>query len=446
MDILNNREWAILVWLTVLLLYMGFKANMQPVRVAAIKVLQCFFAWRIQSIIILALIYVSLVIYVLYQIELWHLGQIKDTLIWFVAVAFLSFFEIEKYKKDSRFFRDVVIDNIKLIALIEFLIGLYVFPLWAELILLPAATCITMMHVYSQTDRNHKTVETLLGNILAIIGLGLIAYSLHELIINFSDFTKLETAKDFLLPPLLTLTYLPFIFFMVIYTTYENIFSRLKFSVKNKWALRFIKTFSLIMFNLRIKELERWVWMLQVRNIATIRDVLQTWKDYKKMRKVEKKPPHISKNEGWSPYKAQLFLKDHGLLAGHYKKNHYDWQASAPSVDFGDEFIPANIAYYIKGSSNIAQSLKVAVNINVSKDGDIARMKKLEASKALYQQAVGSELPIEFQQAILDEKILERECPPFYVKFEKRIWPGHHLNGYELSFCISVLQSTQSKN
>jgi hypothetical protein len=255
MDILDNREWAILIWFTASLLYMSLKPNLQPVRLSALSALKCFFTRSIQSIIILAFIYVSLVIYVLYRIELWHLDQLKDTLIWFIAVAFLSFFEIEKYKKDNKRFRDVVIDNIRLIAFIEFLVGLYVFPLWAELILLPAATFITMMHVYSQTDRNHKIVETLLGNILAIIGIGLIGYSLHELIINFSDFTKPETAKDFLLPPILTLAYLPFIFFMVIYTTYENIFSQLNFSVKNKWPLRFTKAFSLIVFNLRLKEL-----------------------------------------------------------------------------------------------------------------------------------------------------------------------------------------------
>lgn len=61
-----------------------------------------------------------------------------------------------------------------------------------------------------------------------------------------------------------------------------------------------------------------------------------------------------------------------------------------------------------------------------------------EASKTLYQQAVGGEFPIELQHAILNEQNLECKCPPYNVAFEKNIWPEHRFNGYDLSFCISI--------
>lgn len=443
MDVLNNREWAILAWLTVLILYVGYAPKMQPVRKSALDLINCFFVWQIQSVFILALIYVSFLVYCLHENDLWHIGQLKNTMIWFFAVAFLSFFDLEKYKKDSGLFKKVVLDNIKLIALIEFLIGLYVLPFLAELILFPVLVFITMLHAYSQTDEKYKSLEILFGTILAILGFSLTIYALYELVTNFTDFAKPDTAEDFLLPPFLTLTYLPFIFFLVVYTTYENIFVRLQFSVKDKWVKRFAKAFALIVFNFQIKDLERWVWMLQVRDINNSRDVFKAWKDFRTMRKVEKNPPSISKNEGWSPYEAQGFLKDHGIEAGHYKELYGDWFASAPYVEFGGGLIKANITYYIDGNCRAARSLKVTVNINDSKDADIARDKMLDAVETLFQKSTNHILPEKVKEAIIREENLGDTYYLYRVSFEKDVWPNHHLNGYSLRFCIAMLEGAQ---
>lgn len=126
MDVLNNREWSILIWFTALALYVGLSPRMQEVRGSLVDVIQSFFVWKIQAVLFLALLYVSIVVYFLHEMDMWHIGQLKSTLIWFFAVAFLSFFDIEKYKKDSVLFKKIVLDNIKIIALVEFLIGFYV--------------------------------------------------------------------------------------------------------------------------------------------------------------------------------------------------------------------------------------------------------------------------------------------------------------------------------
>jgi len=273
------------------------------------------------------------------------------------------------------------------------------------------------------------------------IGVSLIAYSLYTLLHSFSEFATLETAHDFLLSPLLTLAYLPFIFFMVIYTAYKRVFLCLSYSVKNTWTLRFTRIFSLIMFNVRIKELERWISILQSHNIKTIRDVFKTWEDFRCVRKIEKKPPVISKNDGWSPYKAQNFLNSYDIKTGYYKELEDSWFASSSDLEFGDEINPSNIAYYIDGNDRAVQSLKVVINVNDSKDSDAARVKMLGISETLYQHAVGEDLPIEFQKAICIEESRKIEYPQLKVFFEKRIWSEHRLNGYSLIFCISNLRT-----
>ena len=435
MDGLNNREWAILAWLLALILYVGYVQKMQPVRESALNLIKCFFVWQIQSMLILALIYVSFVVYCLHEVDLWHIGQLKNTMIWFFAVAFLSFFDLEKYKKGSGLFKRAVLDNIKIIALVEFLIGLCVLPFLAELILFPVLVLITFLHAFSQTDDKYKSVETLFGTILSIFGFSLIIYALYELVTDFSEFAKPETAEDFLLPPLLTLTYLPFVFFLVVYATYENIFVRLQFSVKDKWVKRFTKAFALIVFNFRIKDLERWVWMLQIRDINDFRDVFKAWQDFSAMRKAEESPPSISKNGGWSPYEAQGFLKYHGIETGHYKELHGGWFASAPYVEFGGGLIKANI--------RAARSLKVTVNINDNKDADIARDRMFDAVETLFQKSTSHILPEKIKEAIISEENLDDTYELYRVSFEKDAWPNHRLNGYSLRFCIAMQEGSQ---
>ncbi|ODB99322.1 hypothetical protein A3197_14425 [Candidatus Thiodiazotropha endoloripes] len=440
MDVLNNREWSILIWFTALALYLGLSPRMREVRGPLVDVIQSFFVWKIQALLFLALFYVSFLVYCLHEIDLWHIGQLKNTMIWFFAVAFLSFFDLEKYKNNSGLFKKTVLDNIKLIALVEFLIGFYVLPFWAELILFPVLVFITMLHAFSQADKMYKSVENLFGMILSIFGLSLIIYALYELVTNFSEFAKPETAEDFLLPPFLTLAYLPLIFFLVVYTTYENIFVTLQFSVKDKWVKRFTKAFALIVFNFHIKDLERWVWMLQVRDINNLRDVLKAWQDFSAMRRVERNPPSVSKTEGWSPYEAQEFLKNQGVETGHYKELQGDWFASAPYVEFGDGIIKANFAYYIDGNSRSARSLKVTVNVNDSKDADIAREKMLDVVETLFQKSTNQILPEKIKEAIISEENMDDIYDLYSVSFEKDAWPNHRLNGYSLRFCIAMLE------
>lgn len=411
---------------------------MVEVRHSFSVVAKSFFAWKIQAVLLLSLLYVSLIVYLSYDIGLWNLGHLKSTIIWFFSVAFLSFFDIEKYKNDSSLFKRLVLDNVRIIALVEFLIGFYVLPFWAEIILLPILVVMTAMHALSQSSDEYKIVENLFGTILSLIGLLLIIYSVYELIINFSGFAKQETIEDFFLPPLLTLAYLPFIYFMVIYTTYENIFVRLHFSIGNKWVRRFSKVFAIAAFNLRVNDLERWVWMLQTREANTVKDVFKAWRELREILQIEKCPPSVSTDEGWSPYQAMEFLKSHNIKTGNYKELGGEWFACSQYVEFGQELFPSTIAYYIDGTKYVAKSLKISISVNDSKSGSEARAMMLKAAESLFQGALLESLPKECEVAINNEEGYESMCLPHKISFAKEIWPSHRLGGYSLIFCISI--------
>lgn len=170
--------------------------------------LSAFFVKQIMSILGLMIVYITFVIYFLSEMDLWNAEQIKNTVFWCVSVGFMSLFKIESIKKDKSFFKHSVINNLKLLAILQFIVGVYTFPIWIEILLVPILALIGAMSAIVEGDKKYHQVKTILEYCLSIFGIILIIYTLYMLTTNFSEFGNKKTGYDFFLPPLLTLIWL----------------------------------------------------------------------------------------------------------------------------------------------------------------------------------------------------------------------------------------------
>ncbi len=440
MDILNNREIAIALWLLAISIYIFSSSKMADVRTAFKGVLSAFFARQIISILCLMVIYMALVIYCLFELELWNAEQIKNTVFWCASVGFMSLFKLEQIKKDKSFFKHSVIDNLKLLAILQFVVGVYTFPLWIEILIVPVVVIIGAMLAIAETDKKYHQVKALLEYCLSFFGVVLIVYTLYMLTTNFGEFGKEKTAYDFFVSPLLTLLYLPFVFFMLVYSTYEQAFIRLKFSIKNRFLRYAAKLYAFVLINVRLSLLERWSYQVARSNIDAHSDLMGTFKHIFKVRSSERKPKEVPKEQGWSPYQAKDFLVCKGMKTGFYDRLfEEEWSASSPMEEFGDGLIPDNIAYYVEGSEDVANILKLKVNVN-----DTARsqqacdiLKKIAEALSIY--SLNQNLSEEMKNAISG-------CEPYSEKWEGKTislvvehWPNHRFNGFDLKFLISSI-------
>ncbi|BBO66611.1 hypothetical protein DSCA_05410 [Desulfosarcina alkanivorans] len=210
-EILNNRELAIAFWLIVIFVYMLISKKMGEVRKSFKSLLSAFFARQIVSVLFLMLIYMGLIVYVLSKFGLWNVEQIKNTVFWCVSVGFLSLFKLETIKKDKSFFINSVINNLKLLAVIQFIIGIYTFPLLIEITITPVIAGIVAMTAITDSDHKYIKVKRLLDTLLSAFGFIVICYTIFMLATHFGEIAKEKTLFDFVIPPLLTLLYLPFI-------------------------------------------------------------------------------------------------------------------------------------------------------------------------------------------------------------------------------------------
>lgn len=250
-DIFSTREIALFIWIIVFVVLISLK---QSVRKSILGLFRAFFSlFRIFAILT---IYVLVILYLLNLIGLWDKSLTKDTAFWFFTVAMVTFFKINE-AKDFKFFKEIILDSVKWIVVIEFLINFYTFGLWTELILVPIIVFVSLIQAYSETDKKYEPVEKLFRNIVSIIGLVLLVYIIYETVIEFQKTFTIQNLKSLLHPLIMTFLFLPFAYLLALYMTYEMLFIRVDFLTRDKRVARKVKRQIIITANLNIERLNR---------------------------------------------------------------------------------------------------------------------------------------------------------------------------------------------
>ena len=71
---------------------------------------------------------------------------------------------------DEEFIRKVLKDNLKLTAILEFIISTFTFNIWVELAIIPITTMIVMMNVIAERKEEYEKVHKLLDIVLTVAG------------------------------------------------------------------------------------------------------------------------------------------------------------------------------------------------------------------------------------------------------------------------------------
>ena len=444
---LNNRELAIVIWFFVALGFVGFNQKMQNVRNSLNGVLVTFISRPILMIVGFMMIYVAAVVYGLSILNLWDYSQVKNTLIWFVSTAFISMFNLDKYQEEKHFYKEFYLSNFKLIAIIQFVLGIYTFNLVAELVLVPALIFLSGMLVVAKRNREHHAVASLLTNILSLYGLVLISYALYMIVSDFNGFASKATVHDFLIPSLLTICYLPFVIFLLIYSTYERIFVRLQFSIKNPELLRYTKYYVLTRFNFRFRNVVRWSRSLGYLKIESRADIRKSVHEIFKLIEIEKNPPQINTNRGWSPYDALEFLSEVGIVAENYHPTYNDeWVGQSKYIKTTEDYQTQNkVNYYVNGNANIADSLELNFAMSSLETINIGHVQLLEYARILVNNALDRDIPTEIEYAIITGVASTVQVGFYEVTLSKDVWGNKSLGGYDLELRIELSKSKDGK-
>jgi len=277
---LNNRELSIVIWLFIFLVWV---LTQTKIRKAAGSLIRAFFAKKLVYGYISMLLYIVLIITPFYFMGIWGFYWIKNTILWIVCVAFGMLMQFSK-ATDENYFKNSVKDNLKILVILEFIINLYVFSLWIELALIPFSALIGGMIAIANQDEKYKNVKRLLDSILTIMGFVFLFYAIYIILTDFEYFANKDNLIDFILPILLTIMFLPFVYLTALYSNYEILFTRMPYFIKDKTVLSYSKRKILLSFTFNLRAIVKWGQHFNSLLIKEKNDIDNAIRNFKRMK------------------------------------------------------------------------------------------------------------------------------------------------------------------
>lgn len=235
----NNREIAVGMWTVALI---AFAACFKVVRTSFAPIPKATLPILIP--LILSFVPTALIVWLLAYLNLWDLSVLKETIYWVIGTGIIMFGKFNSVKDLKSLYKQAAKETLALVIVLEFIIWLYVFPLWAELLLVPFVTFIVLLATaakYMKTDGVELTRKMLNGTQI-FIGLLILLFAFIGFVKNPAALPTLQNLELFLLPIILSLTYVPSVYFIALYGKYELVFNRINYPMKlNRKSKRAIK-------------------------------------------------------------------------------------------------------------------------------------------------------------------------------------------------------------
>jgi cytochrome c biogenesis protein CcdA len=183
------------------------------------------------------------ILFLLSKMSFWDFSILKDTIFWFFSVALVMFFNANNINSNSYFF-DIARDSVKWTIILEFITNFYTFSLPIELILIPILIVVAFTQAFAEVYKERKDYEQankFLKNVLSFIGTVIILFSLYKTIVSYKQLFTVDNLKSLLLPIVLTVLIIPFIYLLSVGINYENLFLRVRFMTNDAHLKKKIK-------------------------------------------------------------------------------------------------------------------------------------------------------------------------------------------------------------
>jgi hypothetical protein len=216
---LDNREKALLIWSVLLF---GGALLMRDVRRSVPGIMAILVTPPLSLLLFGAVLYVSAIIVVAAELGLWTLPLVGVTVLWFLGPGMVMFFNAHAAVTDPAFFRKALRGGVWLILIVEGVVNLAVFPLTVELIAVPLVLLVVLLVEVAKTKPEFAQVKTIMEFVLSVLVVAFVARTAHGVITGFEGFATLETLMRVLLPPVLTIAFLGYVYLLRLYMIWEH--------------------------------------------------------------------------------------------------------------------------------------------------------------------------------------------------------------------------------
>ncbi|MCK9487483.1 MAG: hypothetical protein M0R73_12435 [Dehalococcoidia bacterium] len=231
---LDSRELAAAFWLAVLaLVILGWRNTRTPV-VSLVK------AAALHPVLLTPVaaiaVYTALLAWAGSAVGLWYWGLAKETALWFLGSALVLSMNFTELERHPDYLKQRLRRLIAWSVLVAFLVSLEPLPLAWELLLQPVLAILAIVSVVPARDATQRRVQVIVDVLLALIGVGLLAYSVSEIATGWEQVDKGDILLTLLLPVWMTLGLAPLVYFFAVFFAYDAVRRRVGFSSKSRWV------------------------------------------------------------------------------------------------------------------------------------------------------------------------------------------------------------------
>lgn len=431
---LNNREIALLIWMAIAF---GLPMLIPSVRQAFYSVVRAFCQPIIVGCILAAAGYTAACVAALAAVGLWELQNFKTTFVWFVSFTIVGMMETTRAGDSLRGLSLLAKETVAVTALVVFVAETYPFPLWGELIFVPTIVLISLCAEIAKRKPEAAKVAPLFTFLQVALGLGALVYAVMQVVADPSGFVTMNSLREFVVPILLSLMFLPFLFVLTLYSTYQSAFVRVRFIMPDKQLGRYALIRGMMAFGYDLDRFNYYLRDCRWREGPTRQTALDIISELRLQRRHERSPPPIDATEGWSPHAAREFLTKFGLRTEAYHRTFEDWWAQSSMLKIGGDIFDDHLSYRIYGTQNVATRLKLELDITVPGTPEASEVKFYTMVGELIRQAIGPLEAHNFLQAAAINPLAEQFFNGVCVRLLHDVWSENEdLSRYQRKLLI----------
>lgn len=226
-DALTTREWASVIWGTVLVVAGLATPFVREALAPSARMLLTL--WSLHTAVLALLGWVVLVCYLGAQVGLWNWDLLKDTVIWVLVSGVASIFSALKAGKEEHFFRRSVLATLSVAAVMQFMLNLETFALWAELLLQLVVFLLVVFGSVAAIQPETRPVHTVANGALTLLWLMVMIGTARALLASWDDLDAERTALALAFSLWFPLAMLPFVYVLGLVLSYDAVLSRARF-------------------------------------------------------------------------------------------------------------------------------------------------------------------------------------------------------------------------
>ena len=227
LNYLSTREMAIVIWGVAFLSYMIICSP--EVRTTLYRLLKVAFGYNLIAIYIFLTATFAFELNIFFRIfPIWKFVSIKDAVVWFLFAGLpLCFSAQSKLAAEKGYLKNAIMQNVKFIALVEFLINFYTFDLLIELFLQPILVILVIILEFSKHREEYRKARKCAAVLLIIINIISAIYIIQQIVTHYPDDISMVNLFSFVMPICYTVLLVPIAYAFAVFVAYENVFKRL---------------------------------------------------------------------------------------------------------------------------------------------------------------------------------------------------------------------------